>query len=58
MTEDKDKRRQNFVNKFHKKESISEEQKFLSKEKKQKKKQIEHIREEELWEEWEQEFNY
>lgn len=49
----KDNRRQNLSNKYYKKEKISEEQRFLSKSKKEKKQKIEHLREEELWEDWE-----
>jgi hypothetical protein len=56
--EDKDKRRQNIISKTQKKWSIPEEEKFLSKEKKKKKQKIEHIREEELWEEWEEQYRY
>lgn len=56
--EDKDKRRENLFHKNQKKFSISEEQRFLSKEKKKKKKEIENLREEELWEEWEQEYKF
>ena len=56
--EDKDKRRQNIISKTQKKWSISEEEKFLSKKKKKKKQKIEHIREEELWEEWEEQYRY
>lgn len=53
----KDFRRQKFFNKnLPKKEKISEEQRFLSKSKKQKKQQIEDLREEELWEDWEQDY--
>lgn len=52
--ENKDLRRQKFVDKNYKKERISEEQRFISKSKKQFKKKIEEIREEELWEDWEQ----
>ena len=49
----KDNRRRNILNKNLKKEQISEEQRFLSKAKKQKKQQIEELREEELWDDWE-----
>lgn len=51
----KDLRRQKFVDKTYKKNQISEEQRFISKSKKRFKKQIEEIREEELWEDWENE---
>jgi hypothetical protein len=36
-----------------KKEKISEEQRFLSKSKKQKRQEIEELRQEEIWEDWE-----
>lgn len=49
----KDYRRQK-LNKNHlKKEKVSEEERFLSKAKKAKKQKIDEIREEELWQEWE-----
>lgn len=52
----KDNRRQKkIVDKNYKKPTISEEQKFLSKSKKQLKKRMEDIRAEELWEDWEDE---
>lgn len=51
----KDLRRQKFVDKTYKKPRISEEQRFVSKSKKQFKKKIEDIREEELWEDWDNE---
>lgn len=52
----KDSRRQKkIVDKNYKKPIISEEQKFLSKSKKQLKKRMEDIRAEELWEDWEDE---
>lgn len=53
--QEKDQRRQKFLDKNFKKREISEEQRFLSKNKKQIKKKIEDIREEELWEDWENE---
>lgn len=53
----KDLRRQKFVDKTYKKPHISDEQKFISKSKKQFKKKIEDIREEELWEDWENEIS-
>lgn len=50
----KDERRQKFIsNKNTKKYDLSEEQRFLSKSKKQRKRKIEDIREEEIWEDWE-----
>jgi len=51
----KDKRRQQISEKYIQKPSVSEEQRFLSKSKKQLKKKIEEIRQEELWEDWEDE---
>lgn len=51
----KDKRRQQIFEKYFQKPQVSEEQRFLSKSKKQLKKKIEEIREEELWEDWENE---
>lgn len=55
MSEDnrKDNRRQKFQNKFFKKE-FSEEQRFLSKSKHQLKRKKETLKEEEIWEDWEQ----
>jgi hypothetical protein len=53
----KDIRRQNLQQgKYFKKPQISEEQKFLSKSKNQRKKQRDEIIEEELWEDWEQDY--
>jgi hypothetical protein len=50
----KDLRRQKFLSKSApKRDSVSEEQRFLSKSKKQLKKKIEDIRGDELWEDWE-----
>lgn len=49
----KDERRQKFLNKNTKKYDVSEEQKFVAKSKKERKKQIEDIRGDELWEDWE-----
>jgi hypothetical protein len=49
----KNNRRDKIVSKNFKKDKISEEQRFLSKIKKQKRQKIENIREEELWEDWE-----
>ena len=56
--EKKDLRRQKFVEKHYKKPKpqVSDEQRFVSKAKKQFKKKIENIREEELWEDWEQDY--
>jgi hypothetical protein len=51
----KDLRRQKFVEKTYQKPRVSDEQRFVSKSKKQFKKKIEEIREEELWEDWENE---
>ena len=48
----KDPRRQKFNFTKHKKYEVSEEQKFVSKSKKQLKKKIEEIKAEELWEDW------
>ena len=53
--EKKDLRRQKFVDKNYRKPQVSEEQRFIAKSKKQFKKKIEEIREEELWEDWENE---
>lgn len=52
-TDPKDNRRKKFQNKSVKKYDYSEEQRFLSKSKKERKKKIEDIRGEELWEDWE-----
>lgn len=52
----KDLRRQKLADKNYKKHQISDEQRFISKSKKQFKKNIEQIREEELWEDWEQDY--
>lgn len=52
----KDLRRQKLADKNYKKHQISDEQRFMSKSKKQFKKNIEQIREEELWEDWEQDY--
>lgn len=52
--EKKDNRRQK-LSQNHKKEKISEEQRFVSKSKKRFKKEIEQIKAEELWEDWENE---
>lgn len=55
-SEKKDLRRQKLADKTYKKEYISEEQRFLSKSKKQLKKKIEDLREEELWDDWEEKY--
>lgn len=52
----KDQRRQK-LSEVHKKEKISEEQRFLSKSKKQFKRQIADMKAEELWEDWENEIS-
>ena len=52
----KDLRRQKFVDKTYQIRPVSDEQRFVSKTKKQFKKKIEDIREEELWDDWEQEY--
>lgn len=54
--EEKDLRRQKFLNKNSKKHDLSEEQRFLSKSKKERKKKLEDIRGEELWEDWENQY--
>lgn len=51
----KDIRRQKFTENHLKKTKISEEQRFVSKSKKQLKRQIENLKAEELWEDWEDE---
>jgi hypothetical protein len=53
----KDIRRQNqFLNKNKQKPKISEEQRYISKSKKQLKNKIKEIQAEEIWEDWEQDF--
>lgn len=53
----KDIRRQNqFLNKNKQKPKVSEEQRYLSKSKKQLKNKIKEIQAEEIWEDWEQDF--
>jgi len=53
----KDIRRQNqFLNKNRQKSKISEEQRYVSKSKKQLKNKIKEIQAEEIWEDWEQDF--
>ena len=44
--------KKNFTNKKKRDKDISEEQRFISKTKKQFKSKIENIRQEELWEDW------
>ena len=53
----KDIRRQKMAQNSTKKEQISEEQKFVSRSKKQFKKQIEDMKADELWEDWENEIH-
>lgn len=55
--ENKKEQRRQKLSDTHKKEKISEEQRFVSKSKKQFKKQIEDMRAEELWEDWENEIH-
>lgn len=53
----KDIRRQNqFLNKNKQKPKVSEEQRYISKSKKQLKNKIKEIQAEEIWEDWEQDF--
>lgn len=52
----KDQRRQKFLSKTNKKHDLSEEQRFISKSKKERKKKLEDIRGEELWEDWEDQY--
>jgi hypothetical protein len=49
----KDQRRQKFLSKPDKKNEYSEEQRFVSKSKKEMKRRMEDIRGDELWEDWE-----
>lgn len=53
----KDLRRQKLADKNYKKQNLSEEQRFLSKSKKQLKKKMEDIKADELWEDWENEIH-
>lgn len=53
--EDKKDQRRKKLSEPQKKEKVSEEQRFLSKSKKQFKKNIENMRADELWEDWENE---
>lgn len=53
----KDLRRQKqFINKARQKPKISEEQRYISKSKKQLKNKIKEIQAEEIWEDWEQDY--
>lgn len=53
----KDKRRQKFLSKNHsEKDNISEEQRYVSRSKKELKKRLEDMREEELWEDWKNQY--
>lgn len=52
----KDQRRQKFLNKNDKKHDLSEEQRFISKSKKERKKKLEDIRGDELWEDWKDQY--
>lgn len=51
----KDVRRQKFVDKNLKKQQVSEEQRFIAKNKKQLKRKMENMKADELWEDWENE---
>jgi hypothetical protein len=51
----KDQRKQKFVDKTYRKENVSDEQRFVSKSKKQFKRYQQDLRAEELWEDWENE---
>lgn len=51
----KDFRRQKFLDKNLKKQQVSEEQKFIAKNKKQLKRKKEDMKADELWEDWENE---
>lgn len=50
----KDQRRQNLADKSLKREGISEEERYVSKSKKQLKKKKEDLKADELWDDWEQ----
>lgn len=52
----KDQRRQK-LSESYKKEKVSDEQRFLSKSKKQFKRQVQDLKAEELWEDWENEIH-
>lgn len=54
-SEKKDLRRQKFLDKNFKKQQVSEEQRFVAKNKKQLKRKMEDMKAEELWEDWENE---
>lgn len=55
--EKKDLRRQKqFINKTRQKPKVSDEERYLSKSKKQLKNKIKEIQAEEIWEDWEQDF--
>lgn len=51
----KDLRRQKFLDKNFKKQQVSEEQRFVAKNKKQLKRKMEDMKAEEIWEDWENE---
>lgn len=53
----KDFRRQKFVDKNLKKQQVSEEQRFIAKNKKQLKRKMEDMKADELWEDWENEIH-
>jgi len=53
----KDLRRQKLAAKSFKSDNVSEEQRFVSKSKKQHKRKIQDMRAEELWEDWENEIH-
>lgn len=53
----KDLRRQKLADKTYKKQIVSEEQRFVSKSKKQHKRKIQDMKAEELWEDWENEIS-
>lgn len=53
----KDLRRQKqFINKTRQKPKVSEEQRYISKSKKQLKNKMKEIQAEEIWEDWEQDY--
>jgi len=54
-SENKEVRRQKLADKFYKKPQVSEEQRFVSKSKKQHKRKMQDIKAEEIWEDWENE---
>jgi hypothetical protein len=56
-SDNKEVRRQKLADKFYKKQQISEEQKFVSKHKKQHKRKMQDMKAEELWEDWENEIS-